>query len=114
MNEIPSAPETAIPPAVAVIRLLIALLVGTAVSVAGVWAYMAHIHDQELWQVLVLAISMPFAALASLWDFFESNIVYWVSIAVGVALWSWIGYCATGLVARGITARKLTRQAGSC
>ena len=88
-----------------VIRLGVALALGTVVSAAGVWAFMAHIHGQELWLVLVLAVSMPFAALASRWGFFESNIVYWVSLAARFALWTWIGYGATGMVARRITAR---------
>ena len=94
-----------VPPIPNVIRLVVALALGTVVSVAGVWAYMAHIHGQEPWLVVVLAASMPLAALASLWGFFGSNIVYWVSLAAGFALWTWIGYGATGMVARRITAK---------
>jgi len=106
MNETQTAHGTSVPSAATMIRLLTALAVGTAVSMAGVWAYMAHIHGQELWSVPILAVSMPFAALASVWSFFDSNVVYWASIAAGFVLWSWIGYGTTGLVARRIGRRQ--------
>ena len=81
-------------------RLLLALVVGAAITFVGGWAYMAHIHDQAEWQLAAVVISMPFAALANVWNFFHSNVVYWASIVGGFILWTLIGYRALCLADR--------------
>jgi hypothetical protein len=71
------------------IRLVVALIIATAISALGLWAYMANIHDQATWLIFVVAISMPIAALASLRDFFDTAAVYWLSVIAGYLLWFW-------------------------
>jgi hypothetical protein len=69
---------------------------------AGVWAFMANIHDQQMWLAFVVAVSMPFAALANQWSFLGSNAIYWASLIAGFSTWYWAAYMATGAVARRI------------
>ncbi len=82
------------------IRLIIALAIAATISVAGIWAYLANIHGQSTGLIVLFVISMPVAALASLWGFFDSDAIYWLSVIAGGLLWFWIGNMAMGVIAR--------------
>jgi hypothetical protein len=72
-----------------------AFAVGAAsiITLGGVWAYMANIHGQSGILKAAVIVAMPVASIASRVNFFESNIVYWVTIVAGVLLWTAAVYC---------------------
>jgi hypothetical protein len=73
-------------------RLISSIVAALVVTFAGVAAFMQSVHSPSLWLQILQAVGLPFAAIASRFGFFESNVVYWGSLIGGLALWSWLFY----------------------
>ena len=73
-------------------RILSAIIAAAIVCAFGVWLYMGNIHDQSAVIRTVLRWAFPTVSFASLFDFFDSNVVYWASLLLGYALWVLLVY----------------------
>jgi hypothetical protein len=74
------------------VRILSATFAAAVVCAFGVWLYMGNIHGQSAVVRTVLRWAFPTVSLASLFDFFGSNLVYWVSLLLSYALWVLLVY----------------------
>ncbi len=76
------------------IKLSIALLVGVAVTFAGVYAAGLSLQGPSAWTTVLEAFAMPLASLASTSGVFDAPLAYWLLVASGFLLWTGIGYLA--------------------
>ena len=82
------------------IKLAIALIVGSGVTLAGVCAAGAGLGGAPAWSTEVQALAMPLAMLAGTSGAFDTPAAYWLLVAGGFLLWSGIGYLAGALLLR--------------
>ena len=82
------------------IKLAIALIVGSGVTLAGVCAAGAAVGGAAAWSTGVQALAMPLAMLASASGAVDSLAAYWLLVAGGFLLWTGIGYLAGALLLR--------------
>ena len=82
------------------IKLAIALIVGSAVTLAGACAAGAGLGGAAAWTTGVQALARPLAMLARRSGAFAPPAAYWLLVAGGFLLWSGIGYLAGALLLR--------------
>jgi hypothetical protein len=83
-------------------RLVSSVVAALLVTFAGAAAFMQSVHSPSPWLQILQVVGLPFAAIASRFGFFESNVVYWGSLVSGLVLWSWLFYVLfTSLAQRG-------------
>lgn len=70
-----------------ILRSLCALGGAALITLLGLWAFSAWIHDDSQWLVVVQLLSMPFFALLRTADFFHSDFLAWASVFAGLLFW---------------------------
>jgi len=76
------------------LRILLAIIAAAVVCAFGVLLYVGNIHGNSPVVRTVLRWAFPTVTLAGHFDFFDSNLVLWVSLLLSYALWALLVYLA--------------------
>jgi hypothetical protein len=70
-----------------IVRVAWSLAVAGLITLVGVWAFLASIHDPSTWLKVAQVVALPIAALGYMVGI-ESDLIYRVLLAVGFLIWA--------------------------